>query len=1528
MTDPLLTVVLDRWRQIAGQPTATADEPFTGPHAPAYAADLSALLGLAVSADDVAGTPRSLADLLRDRRRSDAPAAVDRAVERTDGTTSEATPGQAGIWYACEFGDPAAYNSPIRLGFSRAPEPEPLRRALAHVVARHESLRTTFALAEDGRLTQRIAAEPRFDFETTTATGPGELRPATSDFATAPLDLRTGPLLRVRYVAEPGGRATVLVNAHHAVFDGFSWSVLLTEWLSAYQHLAAGRVPPARPAPPQFRSVTAARNAELGPAAEQSALDYWKQHLADAPPLLDLPLDRPRGRRALTAERVRTVLPEPTTRVLRARAAAEGVTPLTVLLTAYAVLLHRHTGQRDLTVGIPVSLRDRPGDEEAIGHLVNTVVLRHRLAPQETVREQLARCRTELLGALRHKEAAFEDVVRALGAGREDAGSPLFRTMVTLMPKDRRVLRGLGLEGDAWHHVSGAPKYDLALIVAEGEEELDLTFEYDPALFNHRTVERIAARFHTLLTDLVEQPECTIGELRWVPEAEARELPEVWHGPADPRPATTSVTALFEQHAAARPDATAVETVAGDRLTYRRLNAAANRLARELRDRGIGAGKRVAVSLDRGPDAIVALLAILKAGAAFVPLDPAYPAARQRLMLEDARPALLLTRGEPRTPLPETTEVFDLAVEEGRVRRQDPADLPLRRGPEDETYVVYTSGTTGRPKGVVIRDFTLTNVAYRQMDLSGPRADSRMLQYMSLSFDVSFEEMFGSLCAGGTLVLTDEEMRADLHRLAHYLRERRVARVFLPYVALQELASVVVEGDIAFPDLAEVYTTGEQLIVTPALREMFGRLTAAALINAYGPSETHLCTALRLPEDPASWPERPSIGRTVGEVRMYVLDEDRRPVPFGVPGELYVGGRVVSPGYLDLPDQTRARFVPDPYAPRPGARMYRTGDLVSCTPEEGFVHLGRIDEQIKIRGHRVEPAEVEAVLNELPSVSASAVVAAEHGPGDRRLVAFLRTPEPVDEAALRRRLSTVLPAHLVPSRLARVDQLPTSPTGKTDRAALAMRAAELPPPRREETAGRPLTANEQRVAAVWAELLDGVEVGPEDDFFAQGGHSLLTVRLRRRIEAECGVELPLSVLLADPTVAGMAARVERARAGLLDNEEPDLWADVRLPESLAAPAVAATADAASARTVLLTGVTGFLGVFLLRSLLDAGCTVHCLVRADSAADGLRRIEENARRYRVDDGLDLSRVRVVPGDLTRERFGLDADVYRELAGRVETVYHSAAHINFAAPYASVRAANVDGFVRVAEFCVDTVLKPLHHMSTLAVFSPEGPARDVDEDAVPDVAEGLGIGYAQSKWVAERLALQLRERGVPVTVHRIGRIGPDATTGACRPDDFFWLQVKSFIQLALVPAELGPPVDLLPADVVADAVVRLSRSPATRNQNTHVFHPVGMNWGEVLDALSRLGAAPRPVPVSKWLTALESHPAEDGDSSLASLVPLFREGVMELADHRYHNERTVRLLKELGMELPAPAASWVTSMVGYFVENGQLSLPDAP
>jgi thioester reductase-like protein len=699
----------------------------------------------------------------------------------------------------------------------------------------------------------------------------------------------------------------------------------------------------------------------------------------------------------------------------------------------------------------------------------------------------------------------------------------------------------------------------------------------------------------------------------------------------------------------------------------------------------------------------------------------------------------------------------------------------------------------------------------------------------------------------------------------------------------------------------------------------------------YGPSETHLASWYVFGGPPASWPEAAPIGRPVDGVRLLVLDGRARPVPAGVPGELYIGGPVLSPGYHRRPEETAHRFVPDPADP--GELLYRTGDLVRWNSADELEYLGRIDSQLKIRGYRIEPAEVEAALDRLAGIEACAVTAVQVGPGDRRLVAVVEATGgdrgAPDSAALRRELARTLPEYLVPALIVPVERIPTAPSGKIDRKALPALAAERLAAAEltgAQPAEPPRPGLEQRIAEEWADILHTAALGRDDDFFAVGGNSIAAAELVYRLRRIFATDIPLRALLDDPTIAGMAARV---RPGA-DAPAPvaDLRSDVRLPEGLTA-AAGPPVPVAAAREVLLTGATGFLGSYLLRELTaTTAARVHCLVRAADARQAMERLRATARRYGLEESVTWEQVRPVAGDLTRPRLGLADQEYRALADTVDVVYHSAVHINFVQPYASVKPVNVDGLGRIVEFTATGRPKHLQHMSTIAVFAP-GEARagtPLTEDDVPDAPERLGIGYTRSKWVAERLAMLARERGVPVTIYRIGRISGDGTTGACQPDDFLWRQIKSFIELGSAPPAQELTTDLLPVDYVAQAVVALSRDPGARNATFHVFHPRGSDFTPVHAAIRAQGYPLDVESADAWLTRLEESARRPGGNALAAAVPLFREGALELGDNRYRNETTMRLLERLALPCPPIDEQSIARMLRYFRGTGELAAPE--
>jgi amino acid adenylation domain-containing protein len=597
-----------------------------------------------------------------------------------------------------------------------------------------------------------------------------------------------------------------------------------------------------------------------------------------------------------------------------------------------------------------------------------------------------------------------------------------------------------------------------------------------------------------------------------------------WNATDAAYPRERCVHELFEAQADRTPDAVALRH-AGGSLTYGELEARANRLARHLRGLGVGPDARVGLCLERGPELMVGVLGILKAGGAYVPLDPAYPGERLAYMLEDSAARVLLTQASLAERLPAVgATVVRLDADAAEIGREGAERLGVPAGPHNLAYVIYTSGSTGRPKGVAMPHRPLVNLLAWQEGSGRAPAGAVTLQFTSISFDVSFQEIFATWCAGGTLVLTSEEVRMDPPRLARLLDAEGIERLFLPFVALQHLAEAAVELGIAPTSLREVITAGEQLRITEPIRRWFARMPGCVLVNQYGPSETHVVSARVLEGEPAGWPLLPSIGAPVANTRLYVLDPHLEPAPIGVPGELLLGGDAVARGYLERPGLTAERFVPDPFG-APGGRLYRTGDRARWLPGGEVEYLGRTDEQVKIRGFRIEPGEVEAVLSDHLEVREAVVVAREDAPGDRRLVAYVVAAESaaVTPAELRAHLKGRLPEYMVPSAVVVLESLPLTPSGKVARRALP--APEYAVAETGHVA--PRTPVEEVLAEIWAEVLRLERVGVHDNFFDLGGHSLLIMHLLARIQATFDLEISIRTVFSMPTLEAMAGEIER-----------------------------------------------------------------------------------------------------------------------------------------------------------------------------------------------------------------------------------------------------------------------------------------------------------------------------------------------------------------------------------------------------------------
>jgi amino acid adenylation domain-containing protein len=802
----------------------------------------------------------------------------------------------------------------------------------------------------------------------------------------------------------------------------------------------------------------------------------------------------------------------------------EQTTLFTVLLAALNVLLYRYTGRADLVVGSPIANRTRPELESLIGFFANTLVLRTQVSGKMTFRELVSRVSEVTLGAYAHQDIPFEKLVEEFQPERNLSYNPLFQIMFALQNTGRPLVSASSSQDDSIPIVgAGVAKFDLTLFVSETTSGLKAGIEYNSDLFDTSTIARFASHYEALLRSISNDVDRQIWTLPMLSGEECDALVD-WNDTAVPFK-RECIQRMFEAQVERTPEATAI-IFNGAAITYRDLNSRANYLAHRLIELGIGPNLAVGISMERTPEMIVAVIATLKAGGAYVPLDPNYPQERIALMLADSRAPILLTETHLRDNLPATNaNVLTMDDLEPGEKREDNPSSTVTAG--DLAYIIYTSGSTGDPKGVAMPHASLSNLLQWQIPRSNLPPNARTLQFASLSFDVSFQEIFSTLCSGGSLVIVTEDQRRDPAALWNLLSEEKVNRLFLPYVALQQLAEHA-KKKIAelLSSLTEVITAGEQLQITPQIAAMFERLNAS-LYNQYGPTEGHVVTELKLTGTPREWPTRPPIGKPIQNATIHILDEFGQPCAIGTPGELHIGGEVLARGYLGREDLTAESFIA---ASQPaGGRLYRTGDRARYLADGNIQFLGRMDDQVKIRGFRVEPGEIEVALRKHPLVGEAVVIAHAHAAEEFRLAAYVQA-DPQHRPSvqeLRRHLASLLPEYMIPSSFAVLSSLPLTPSGKLNRRALPgpdspAAATELPP----AIAAR--TPVEEAFTRIWREILELPRVGVQDNFFELGGHSLLATRVISRIRDEFNVDLPVRRMFETPTIEALALSVVEA----------------------------------------------------------------------------------------------------------------------------------------------------------------------------------------------------------------------------------------------------------------------------------------------------------------------------------------------------------------------------------------------------------------
>ena len=1419
----------------------------------------------------------------------------------------------------------STYNIPMAMTIEGDLNVDRFYDAFQLVLDRHESLRTCFK-DRQGEPAQAIAASLKADRQLTDAGGMDEagLASAVSKVLFEPFDLSRLPLFRVQLFQLRKKKHLLVFVMHHIISDGWSGEVLFKEMISYYSDFMEGKTPAPEAMEIQYKEFAAWQNHLIDSSGLEAQERFWVKALSAPLPVLDLPLDRIRPPvQTHCGAACRFEVSEDLTSQLKNLAQEKEATPFMLLLSAFAVMLNTLSNQEDIIVGTPVAGRTHPELEPLIGFFVNTLAIRMDVANNPSFIQLLDRVKHACLDAYSNQEYPFDRLIDILNPVRDTSTSPVFNVMFLLQDA-----AGMGMDLDMGDITiqpvrtdHTATKFDLTLNAIDAMDHFEFILEYNTDLFDGGSIERFAGFYQNILGEIVLRPDTAIQEYDVISAGERGQILHTFNRTDASYPLEKCVYQLIEEQVLRTPDAVAA-TCGDQSLTYGALNKKANQLAHYLRQHGVGREKMVALMLERSLEMEIALLGVMKSGGAYVPMGADYPDARIDYILEDTQSPVLLTQEKFLGKVSgKNIQAICLDRDWQEIEKSDAVDPGPIGQPGDLAYVLYTSGSTGIPKGVACIHRGLCNRLVWMQEAYGLNAEDCVLQKTPYTFDVSGWEFFWPLMAGARLHFLKPEGHKDPLHLMEAIRDQNVTTLHFVPSMLGGFLQVVNDGNKnEIGPLKRVICSGEALM--PDHRDLFFRYLDCELHNLYGPTEasidvTHYaCSA----QDTSS---TVPIGKPIANTQMYILNKYMKPVPLCVPGEVYIAGVNLARGYVNKPEKTAEAFISSSIS-RDG-RLYKTGDLGRWLPDGNIEYLGRIDHQVKVRGNRIELGEVEAALSRYERVYDCVVVDRDDGMGSRYLVAFYAAESDVPVGDLRRFLHGELPDYMVPSRFVRMDELPLSPNGKVDRKALPDVDAARPEMEREYVA--PRDDLEIRLAGVWQDVLGVDRVGVYDNFFDLGGHSLLIMK----VLAQLKLLYPVTVqdFFDYQTIAALGDIItHRTAAGGKPIQELRLEEDTEIHVPVAIP-ISGTRE--NPEGILLTGATGYLGAHLLNAFLDqTDAHIYCLVRGDSLGDVTDRLYDGLNFYFNHMRGPHPRVSPVPGDIGIDGLGMSSAEHEGIAKKVDTVVHAAADVRHFGETAHFENVNVLGTKRMLALAESGRCRRFHYVSTLSVSGDYIPDMSKVLFKEADFSRGqvLGNVYARSKYDAEALVRESMERGFHATIHRVGNLVGAWETGKFQraiDTSAFYGFMKAMALMGLVP-EFENDMDMTPVDLCADAITQLMLFPETVNQTLHLFNPNLIALNELAEHFRAFGYGMKALTAADTMDVLDRYQkGEASGGAVEKLVPLFAGSLSPQTKMIYDCSVAAHFLDSAGFRWPAPDRAFVHKLITYCVSTGFMDAP---